>query len=86
VEATFTSCSDISVDGMFNSGTTGTEIRRVMMKNSQHNYLLADHSKFNSRGIFLLNTWDKVDTLITDEKPDAAFLGALKKYGVNVVW
>ncbi|MCI8466250.1 MAG: DeoR/GlpR transcriptional regulator [Lachnospiraceae bacterium] len=86
VDATFTSCSDISVDGMFNSGTTGTEIRRIMMKNSQHNYLLADHSKFNSRGIFLLNTWDKVDTLITDEKPDAAFINALRRYGVSIVW
>lgn len=86
VEATFTSCSDISADGMFNSGTTGMEIRRIMMKNSQHNYLLADHSKFNSRGIFLLNTWDKVDTLITDEKPEAAFIKALKKYGVNIIW
>lgn len=86
VDATFTSCSDISADGMFNNGTTGTQIRRIMMKNSQHNYLLADHTKFNSRGVFLLNTWDKVDTLITDEKPDAAFLTAVQKYGVSVVW
>ena len=86
VDATFTSCSDLSIDGMFNNGTNGTQIRRTMMKNSQHNYILAEHTKFNYRCIFLLNTWDKIDTLITDEEPSPAFISGIQKYGVSIVY
>lgn len=70
VDATFTSCGGFSSLGMFNNDFPGMQFRRIIMKNSATNYLLADHTKFDTRGIFLLNTWDIIHVLITDEKPN----------------
>jgi DeoR/GlpR family transcriptional regulator of sugar metabolism len=86
VDATFSSCSGLSASGMFNNGATSSEIRRIMQKNSKKNYILADHTKFNNQGIFLLNTWEKIDFLITDEKPEDVLLVAIEQQGVKLVW
>ncbi len=84
VDATLTSCSGFSENGTFNNGFTGSQIRRIMVKNSLQNYLLADHSKLNNQGVFLLNTWDCIDGLITDEPLPPAFLEKMRSYNVEV--
>lgn len=84
VEATFTSCGGFSENGMFNNGYTGAQIRRIMMKNSMCNYLLADHTKFNIQGIFLLNAWDMIDVLITDEEIPESFQNSIKSSKVEI--
>lgn len=86
VDATITSCSCFSKNGVFNDGMTGTQIKRIMLNNSTHNFLLADHTKANSQGLFLLNNWDTVHTLITDEALDPELLDVLHGANVNVYW
>ncbi|MDO4323316.1 MAG: DeoR/GlpR family DNA-binding transcription regulator [Lachnospiraceae bacterium] len=86
VDATITSCSCFSKTGVFNDGMTGTQIRRIMTGNSSHNYLLADHTKANSQGLFLLNTWDSVHTLITDQPLEQDLLTTLQQARVDVHW
>lgn len=86
VDASFTSCGGFSEKGLFNNGFSGTQIRRIIMKNSTTNYLLADNTKFNVQGVFLLNTWEVVDTLITDQPLPEKFLQQLREYGVDCHW
>lgn len=86
VDATFTSCGGFSAMGMFNNGFTGAQIRRILMKNSARNFLLVDHTKFDSHGIFLLNTWDMVDVLITDEELPRSLLQILREKNVQIVF
>lgn len=84
VDATFTSCGGFSENGTFNNGYAGAQIRRIMMKNSMCNYLLADHTKFNNQGVFLLTTWENIDVLITDETLPHSFLEKMRTLNVSV--
>jgi len=85
VDATIISCSGFTTQGLFNNGITGSQVKRIMLENSHHNYLLADHTKFNTKGIFLLNTWDKIDTLICDQEFDPKATKQIQDQGVEVV-
>ncbi len=86
LDATFTSCGGFSKNGTFNNGYAGAQIRRIMMKNSMQNYLLADHTKYNTQGVFMLTAWDSIDVLITDEQLPDAFLEHMRSQNVNVCW
>lgn len=84
VDASFTSCGGFSTKGTFNNDFPGTPIRRIMMKNSAVNYLLADHTKFDLHGIFLLTTWDMINALITDRKPQDTLFKSLRDNNVKI--
>ncbi len=86
VDATVISCSGFSAQGFFNDGITGSQIKKIMLENSQHNYLLADCSKFNSQGVFRINTWDAIDTLICDRPFDETTRQRIADCGVEVVY
>lgn len=86
VDVTITSCSCFSKNGVFNDSLTGTQLKRIMVKNSTHNYLLADHTKANTQGLFLLNTWDSVHTLVTDQQLDSELMNVLHSANVEVYW
>ena len=85
VDATIISCSGFSTQGFFNNGITGSQIKKIMLENSQHNYLLADHTKFNTQGVFLLNTWDAVDTLVCDQPFDSKAAKIIENHGVEII-
>lgn len=84
VDASFTSCGGFSVMGMFNNGFCGAQIRRIMMKNSSINYMLADHTKLNTQGVFLLNAWDAIDVLITDQALPEEFQHVMNNHAIKV--
>lgn len=86
LDAAFTSCGGFSENGTFNNGYAGAQIRRIMMKNSLHNYLLADHTKYNNQGVFMLTAWDSIDVLITDEQLPDAFMKHMHTQNVSVCW
>lgn len=85
LDATFTSCRGFSENGTFNNGYAGAQIRRIMMKNSLQNYLLADHTKYNAQGVFMLTAWDSIDALITDEDLPESFLQHMEAQNVRVL-
>lgn len=84
VDACFISCGGFSADGFFDNATTGIEVKRAMLENSAHNYLLADHTKFNAKGIFKVDTWNPIQTLICDGSFDKKTEYILKGRGVSI--
>lgn len=86
VDATVTSCSCFSKNGIFNDTLTGTQLRRTMINNSTYNILLADHSKANSQGLFLLNSWDPIHALVTDLPLAQDLLNVIQAANVQVYW
>lgn len=85
VDAAIISCSGFSTQGFFNNGITGSQIKKIMLENSQHNYLLADHTKFNTQGVFLLNTWDAIHTLICDQPFNKKDAKIIENHGVEII-
>ena len=86
VDASFISCGGFSCEGFFDNATTGIEVKRTMLENSACNYLLADHTKFNSNGIFLVDNWAPIHTLICDSPFDKKTEGLLVNKGVQVIY
>lgn len=86
VDAAFISCGGFSCNGFFDNATTGIEVKRIMLENSSHNYLLADHTKYNSRGIFRVDTWEPIQTLICDSSFDKKAELLLRQNSVNVIY
>lgn len=86
VDAAFISCGGFSCNGFFDNATTGIEVKRIMLENSAHNYLLADHTKYNSKGIFRVDTWNPVQTLICDASFDKKAELILKQNDVDVIY
>ncbi|GEN91696.1 DeoR/GlpR family DNA-binding transcription regulator [Tetragenococcus koreensis] len=54
-------------------------IKKIMKENSKKNFLLLDHTKFNSMYTFQSLTVESIDYMITDRKPNNATY-ALNKY------
>lgn len=86
VDASFISCGGFSANGFFDNATTGIEVKRIMLENSAHSYLLADHTKFNTKGIFQVDTWEPIQTLICDTSFDKTTEALLKKKNIDIVY
>lgn len=85
VDAAFVSCSGFSRSGIVNSGISGSELKSIMLANAQQRFLLADHTKYNSRGLFDLSDWRSIDTLITDIPLAPDMADFLRIAGVKVL-
>ena len=68
------------------TGAPARRLKRIMINNSARNFLLADHTKSNSQGLFLLNSWDTVHCMVTDCPLDQKCLDAIRSYGADVYW
>ena len=86
VDAAFISCGGFSVEGFFDNATTGIAVKRIILQNSAHNYLLADHTKLNSKGIFRVDTWEPIQTLICDSSFDKRTENILKQKDVDILF
>lgn len=86
VDAAFISCGGFSINGFFDNATTGIEVKRTMLQNSAHNYLLADHTKYNTKGIFQVENWDPIQTLICDRSFDKRTERLLEEKEVEVIY
>lgn len=86
VDATFTSCGGFSEDGMFNNEYSEVQIKRAVMNNAYHNFLLADHTKMGVKGLILSQVWEKIDVLVTDRKPSDGIIRRLEENSARVIW
>lgn len=86
IDAVFISCSGFSIHGFTNNGLSGTAAKRIMLENSAKNYLIADCSKWKKHGLFELGTWEKINTIITDQPIPDQDLACIEKCGTEVVW
>jgi len=85
VDAAFISCSGFSREEIVNSGSSGSHLKSIMLKNAHRRYLLADHTKQDIKGLYHLSTWQDIDTLITDRPLSKDFAAFLQSAGVSIL-
>ncbi len=86
VDVALISCVGFSYEGLFNNAYRGTQIKRIISKNADKCILLADHTKAFQRGIFLLNEWEAISYLVTDEPPEATLYSSISQRGVKIIY
>lgn len=79
------SCRGIDENGSYEADYNQALIKQKMMKNTKKAILLVDSTKFNSPHFFKLAYFDQIDYIITDKKPNAAFLEKVSET-CEVVW
>ena len=85
VDLAFISCSGFSVKGFVNDDLTGSQVKKIIIENSMKTCLLADCSKFNKRGLFMLGNWNEIKTFITDEELPEKDIEMISKFGVDII-
>ncbi|MCH5211795.1 MAG: DeoR/GlpR transcriptional regulator [Oscillospiraceae bacterium] len=82
----FFSCKGVTVSrGMTDASEDEAEIKRAMMQASDSVIFLCDHNKLGRKGIPVIASIDKIDTLITDIRPDREWHAAMQEAGVRVI-
>jgi len=82
----FLSCRGISLDGIFEADSNQAFVKQQMIKNAKKTILLCDHTKFDSEHFFKSLTYDKIDVLITNEKPHDDYLTKLEACGCEIIY
>ena len=84
VDGAFISCGGFSENGIVDSNLAGSQVRDIMMSHADTRKLLADHGKYNQRGLFNISGWDKFDDFVTDEQPCAELVEVLRQNDVRL--
>ncbi|MDQ0060330.1 DeoR/GlpR family DNA-binding transcription regulator [Paenibacillus harenae] len=80
----FTSAEGVSMEeGMTDFSLYEAELKKQMAANARMTIALADHTKLGRRSIATSVSFDRIDTLITDDKADSDYLRRIK--GIRVV-
>lgn len=86
LDSTFFSCRSISLDnGLTESTERWMTLRREAVRRSNHNYVLADHTKFGRTSFLRICGFDSVDAVITDEPLEPEWRGRLGEMGCSVI-
>ncbi|RST89390.1 DeoR/GlpR transcriptional regulator [Vagococcus humatus] len=73
IDKSFISSSGLSLNiGPTDNNEAESLVRRQFLKQSQQNFLVVDHTKFDFRTIHLITDFSLIHTIITDKKPDNA--------------
>lgn len=70
----FVGASAIDAGGVSEAMLGPSEVYREMIECAQTVYVLADHSKFNSRSLKYITGWNENTHLVTDQRPDEPLL------------
>lgn len=82
----FFSCKGVTISrGMTDASEDEAEMKRAMMESADSIIFLGDHSKLGRKGIPVIATIDKIDTFITDIRPDREWDEAMCAAGVKVI-
>lgn len=71
----------ISHDGIYVGAQEDAAIKRKVVERSELVYVLADESKFNSKGHFRCVSFDSIDKIITDRNPPPELKREIEKFG-----
>ncbi len=66
VDTVFFSCAGFTDEGITNKGLIGTQVKKTFLKNARRKVLLADSTKYGQYYLYMISTWNDIDTLITD--------------------
>ncbi len=81
------SCKGLSFDnGIMESNEPESEFKRRMIKQAEIVILLVDHTKFDKTAFIKLFDFSDIDYIVTDQKPDAAWLELFNTHNVKVIY
>ncbi|MDK7050659.1 DeoR/GlpR family DNA-binding transcription regulator [Aerococcus sanguinicola] len=82
----FLGASGVSADqGFTDYHLDENQVRRQMIANAEHNYVLCDHSKLNQHTLEQFAPLSAIETLIVDACPDANLKKVLLDQGLNLI-
>ena len=85
VDTFFLATNAINLEwGLSTPNVEMANVKSKIMKNSMRTILLADSSKFGSASMVRFATINQIDTLITDNHADPAFLAAVQAMDVEI--
>ena len=70
--------------GIMGYNTNDVPLKQRMIANSSKTILLCDHSKFESHGFISIQSFDKIDLIITDTGTNPEIIQKLQEKGVRV--
>ncbi|MCJ8014190.1 DeoR/GlpR family DNA-binding transcription regulator [Paenibacillus sp. KQZ6P-2] len=83
---TFISPKGVLLEGLRDITMVEADIRKRMMDSGNEVIVLADHSKFNNnRTLIPIDSFDAVHTIITDQRPDEAFMSIFAEKNIRVI-
>ena len=80
------SCGGIDQDGVYEADHSQAMVKEQMIKNSDRTILLCDSSKFEKSHFFKLSSFDKIDMVITNQKPCDHMIQSLIQANVEILW
>lgn len=87
VDVVLFSCKALSLeDGVFDSYEEEADIKRILIERGRRIMLLADYTKFDNIALVPLCPLDKVDVIVTDQKPSDEWIEVLKEKKVELVY
>jgi DeoR/GlpR family transcriptional regulator of sugar metabolism len=84
VDCCFFSAKGFATEYISNAVLTGSQVKQLMIHNSQRCFLLADSTKYGQRGLIKLCDWKDVSVLISDEQLGRQDLSAIKSQGTEI--
>ena len=87
VDATVISCSGISPEGSISEMLTDmSEIKKLMLQNSNTKILLIDHTKYSKTGIYRIAHISDFDYIVTDRKPPVELFTQAEKGNCKIIY
>lgn len=72
--------------GLSDSNEEESELKILMQQQANKVILLADHSKFDRTAFIKLFSFDRVDYIVTDEKPSEEWIKFLNNYHISLIY
>ncbi|MCL6605168.1 MAG: DeoR/GlpR family DNA-binding transcription regulator [Paenibacillus sp.] len=87
VDVTIFSCKALSMTGgLSDSNEAESELKILMQQQANKVVLLVDHSKFDRIAFIKLFSFDKVDYIVTDQKPSDEWIDFLNKAQISLIY
>ncbi len=81
------SCKGIDTEkGVTDGNELFCEAKRAMLDNSREHILAVDHSKFGTIAFSKICDTDRIDKVVTDEKPDEKWLDLFMRKGIECIY
>ena len=72
-------------DGLMDFHLNEAELSRAIIGRAENAIVVADHSKFDRRGVVRVCGFDRISTLITDQPPPPHYIGMMGKAGTEII-
>lgn len=72
--------------GLSNLNFYEASIKRVVIENSSHIYVLVDDEKFDVISLNNFATLKSINTLITNKEPDQLYMDAFRRFNIKVIF